>query len=124
MNKGFSTLFIVIILGSMVLALALAFSNTSLFVLKSSSNFENSAKARGIVNACSEIALEKIKIDNDYLGSETLLIDSYECSYEITNQGGNNRLISVSSTIKNAVRKINIQTNSFNPLNISFWQEI
>ncbi len=123
-QKGFSTLFIVIILGSMVLALAIAFASSSVFVLRSSVNFEKSAKARAVANACAESALEHIKLDNMHSGENVILIDSYECTYHIIHQGDEKRSIEVSGNVDRVIRRIRIETSSFNPLVISFWKEV
>ena len=123
-HKGFSTLFIVIILGSFVLGLAFLFSNTNISILKSSLNFENSAKSRALANSCAEFALEKIKIDNNYAGTDFLVIESSECSFTVTNEGLDNRLIIISATVDSIFSKIKIETISFNPLEIFSWQEV
>ncbi len=123
-EKGFSTLYIVIVLGSVVLALAIASSTTNIFALKSAMNFENSARARAVTNACAEIVLEKIKLNHQHSGEYAIVIDSHTCNYNVTKEGNSTRLISVSARVSDVVRKLEIETVSFNPLQISSWKEI
>ncbi len=124
MKKGFSTLFIVIILGSAMLGFVFTLSVSSLWSLKTSSNIKNSNQSKALVNACAEVALEAIRTNTSYVGISDLILSNNICTYNITNTGGNNRLISVSGSAGNIVRKLEITTNSFNPIIISSWQEV
>lgn len=122
-KKGFSTLLVVILLGSVALALALTLSTSSVWSIRGSMDSRSSNKARGLVNACAEVALEKIREDNTFSGSSSVVLDSNTCNYTISNIGGNTRGIIVSGIVNGITRNLNITTSAFNPLIISSWQE-
>ncbi len=122
-KKGFSTLFVVIILGSLALALSLSLSTSSVWSIKSSINSKNLNQAKSLVNACAEVALETIRENNSYVGTVSLVIDGNTCTYTVSNTGGNTRSILVSGSIRDVFRKLSISTSSFNPLVIYSWIE-
>ena len=124
MKKGFSTLFIVIILGSIALSLTIAISTSSLWSAQGSISTKQSNQAKALVNACAEVALETIRQNNSYTGSNTLVLEGNECQYTVSNGGGSQRIISVTGIVEGVTRKIEITTESFNPLSIGSWQEV
>jgi len=123
-NKGFSTLLIVILLGSVTLTLALTLSTSSVWSIKSSTDTRNGNITKAMANACAEVALEVLRENNNYTGSGNTMIDSNTCDYIITNTGGATRLISVLSVVNEITRKLSIETSSFNPLVVSSWSEV
>jgi hypothetical protein len=123
-NKGFSTLFIVIIIGSVALGLILSLSTSSFWNVKSSLNSKNSEQTRALTDSCAEVALEIMRENNAFVGSGSVTLNSNTCNYTISNTGGNNRSIVVSGTINDVVRKVQITTKAFNPMKINSWQEV
>jgi hypothetical protein len=124
MKKGFSTLFVVIILGSISLGLVLFFTTSSLWAIKSGTNVKNSNQSKSLVNACAEIVLKTIREDNNYTGSGSVVLGGNTCNYMVTNNGGTTRSIVISGVVVDITRKLQITTTSFNPLIISSWQEV
>jgi len=123
-EKGFSTLLIVIILGIITMSLILYATTTSLWSVRGSIDDKNSVQSDQMSAACAEVALEAIRENNNFTGSGSESISGNNCSYDIINSGGNNRTINVQSTVSGATRKIRITTNAFNPIVISSWQNI
>jgi len=124
MNKGFGTLFIVIVLGGIALALALWVSTSGLWSVRGSINNASSAQTKALVNACAEVALEAMRENNSYVGTSNVTISGNTCTYTVTNTGGSNRSVSVTGNIGAITRKLLITTNAFNPLTIVSWQEV
>lgn len=124
MQKGFSTLFIVIILGSVALSLAIAVSTSSMWSVQGSINTKQNNQARSLVTACAEIALEMLREDNGFVGSNTVTLDGNDCEYIVANTGGDTRSIVVTGVVKSITQKLEIQTGSFNPLSVTSWKEI
>lgn len=124
MQKGFSTLFIVIIIGSVALGLMLTLSTNSLWLVKSSIDSRKSSQSKALVNACAEIALEMIRENRSFTGSGIVTINDNACNYVISNTGGDNRSVIISGTVDAIVRKLEITTDAFNPINIVSWQEV
>ncbi len=123
-NKGFSTLLIVILLGGVALALTLTLSTSSLWSIRGSIDSNSSNITKSLVNACAEVALETIRENNAYTGSNTVVVNGNVCSYTVTNTGGTGRLVAISGTVNGITRKLSIVTSSFNPLTVVSWQEI
>lgn len=124
MQKGFSTLFIVIILGSAALSLAIAFSTSSMWSVQSSRFTKQNNQARALVYACGEVALERLRQDIGYVGVDTVTLDGNTCEYTVTNTSGDTRKILITGSVKSITQKLEINIDAFNPLSIASWQEI
>jgi len=124
MQKGFATLFIVIILGSIALAFALYAATASSWSVRESIDFRKSYQAKALADACAEVALEKMQEDNAFTGSASLGLENGFCEYQVADSGENIRIIFVRGAVDDIVRKAQINTASFNPITISSWQEI
>lgn len=124
MKKGFSTLFIVIVLGTATLGLVLVLSTSSLWSIRSSVISRDSSQASALANACVDVALDNIRTNNSFLGTGNATLNGNTCSYSISDIGGQGRSVYVSAMINNIARKIQVNTSTFNPLVISSWQEV
>ncbi len=122
-QKGFGTLYIVIIIGSIVLSLSLWLSTGSFWSIQNGINLKNSQQTRSLVEACAEVALEAMRENNSYTGSNSITIGTNSCNYTVTNTGGDNRSISNTGSVGSVTRKLEVTTSSFNPIVISSWQE-
>lgn len=122
-NKGFLTLFIVVILGSVALGLILSLSQGSFMSIKTSNDNKKFAELKLVVDTCAEIALEKVRENNHYIGSGSVLIGGNTCNFNILDEGLRKR-VEVSSTFGNFNKGLVILIDSFNPINIFSWQEI
>ena len=123
-KQGFSTLFIVIILGAISLSVILSLSTSSVWSIKGSTDTKNSNVSKALVNSCAEVALEVIRENNSYTGTDNVVLEGNTCTYTVSNTGGTTRDIVVSGAINGVTRKLNITTSTFNPLVVSLWQEI
>ncbi|MFA6476296.1 MAG: hypothetical protein WCV68_02645 [Candidatus Paceibacterota bacterium] len=123
-KSGFSTLLIVILIGSAALTLALALSTGTVWSIRGSIDNRSSNQAKALVNACGEVALEALREDHNVTGTSTVTIGSYSCDYNIADNGGSNRTVVALGLVNGVTRRLTITTISFNPLVISSWQEI
>lgn len=124
MERGFGTLFVIIILGGIALALTLWISTSTLWSIRGSIDNRASSQTKALVNACAEIALEAMRENTAYTGSASQRIGSDTCTYSVTSAGGSNRTIMVSGTVGAVTRKLQITTTAFNPITISSWQDV
>lgn len=124
MNRGFGTLFMVIVLGSVTLGLALWISTSSLWSIRSSIDNQSAAQAKALVNACAEVALELVREDQTYTGTRSVTLGSDTCIATITDTGGSTRRITVSGAVGAITRKVDITTSAFNPLIVASWGEV
>ena len=122
-QKGFGTLYIVIILGMVVLSLSLWLSTGSFWSIQNGVNLKTSQQTKSLTEACAEVALEAMRENNNYTGTDSVTIGSNSCTYTVSDTGGNNREINISGTIGSVTRKLRVTTSSFNPIVISSWQE-
>lgn len=123
-KKGFSTLLVVVILGSIALGLILLIGTTSFWSVTGSIADKNSMQADQIANACAELALEVMRENNGFTGNASSVISNSSCDYTVANSGGNNRIIQVTGTVGSITRKIKIITDSFNPINVLSWENV
>ena len=124
-KNGYITLISVITLGaiglSVVLFLLLAGANSS----KSIILLEKSARAKSLVNACSEEALQQIRDLTAFAGSGTLSLGMASCEYLVVSLVGQNRVIYSSSTVGGVIRKARVTIDTINPeINITSWEEM
>ncbi|OGZ05189.1 MAG: hypothetical protein A2845_02615 [Candidatus Lloydbacteria bacterium RIFCSPHIGHO2_01_FULL_49_22] len=122
-QKGFSTLFIVIVLGGTALSLTLALATSSMWSIRGSINTRNGVHAKALVNACAEVALETLRENNSYTGTGNVMLNESTCTYTVSNTGGTSRAIAVVGSVSDIVRNVHITTGSLNPLVVSLWQE-
>lgn len=121
--KGFSTLFVVIILGGIAVSLAVMLSTSSVWSIRGSRDATAAATARSLTNACAEVAIEAIRENNAYIGSDTVILGGDTCTYTVTNTGASNRTITVTGSVANSISKVQINTDAFNPIHVVSWQE-
>lgn len=122
--RAFSTLFIVIILGAISLSVILSISTSSVWSIKGSTDTKNANISKALVNSCAEVALEVMRENNSYTGTNSEILNGNTCTYTVSNTGGTTRSITVSGVVNGVTRKLNITTSTFNPLVVSTWQEI
>jgi len=123
-KQGFSTLYIVIILGSVSLGLVLMMTTSSFWSVKSGIIVKNDSQSKALANACAEVALEIIRESNNFVGVGNVTINTSNCIYNVINTGGLNRSIEITSIVSDTHNRLLITTNSFNPIEISSWQEV
>lgn len=123
LDKGFGTLYVVIIIGIIVLSLSLWLSTGSFWSIQNGIKLKVSQQTRYLSEACAEVALEVLREDNSYSGSSNVFLGENNCEYTISNIGGDSRRIYITASIGNVVRKLQVETSAFNPLIISSWRD-
>jgi len=68
-----------------------------------------------------EVALETMRENNNYAGTDNVTLQGSVCTYTVTNTGGTTRSITVSEVVRDITRKLLITTSTFNPLVIASW---
>ena len=124
-QDGYIVIYSVVIISAIVLTIIFSVSWISLSSIKSSHVLINSKQSKAMANACAETALQNIRNDINYSGSDNLTINGNSCSYEVFNQGGKDRIIQAESSVSDNISKIKILIDKINPqINILSWQEI
>lgn len=125
LNKGYITLMSVIIVSAMATSIALSLIILGLDSSRSSFALIQSNQAKGLANACAEVALNQIRNSTPYTGGETINLTEGSCSYLVTSLGGQGRNIRAESIVGEVVRRIEIEIDQINPeINILTWQEL
>jgi hypothetical protein len=124
-QNGYVALITVLIVGAASLAVALALLVGGADSQRSALVTQQSAQARSLAKSCVEEALQQMRDNQAYVGTNTLTFPQGSCTYIVTNTGGNNRTISASGTVGNVVRKISAYaTITSSSLSITSWQEV
>jgi shikimate 5-dehydrogenase len=124
-HHGFAILISVLIVGAIGAAIATALLLFGAGTARSRITLEQSARAKAFASACTEEALQQIRDATSFTGSATLNWPEGSCTYTVTNQGGSNRTIVVSSTVGVVIRRARAVIDSINPaVRVVTWQEV
>lgn len=125
-NKpAYISLISVIIVGAVVLSIVLFMISSGLNATENSLIYSSSSKAEFLADACAEEALQQIRDNNNFTGTNLFSLGDGVCSYSVVNTGGSNRTINASSTVFNNVKKVRVLINSLSPkITVLSWQEI
>lgn len=124
-NDGYIILISVLIVGAIGIAIAVSLLLLGVGSSRTSFVIEQSNQTKALTNACTEEALQQIRNQTSFEGSANLLIGQGNCSYTVTKQTGQNRIITSSSTVGMIIRKTKIIIDKITPtINIVSWQEV
>ncbi len=124
-REGFIALLTVLVLGAIGVAAAISLLLFGLGASRTGLALEESGEARVLAGACAEEALQQIRNDVSFSGSGLLSLNGGTCSYSVTVETGQNRLINTTGTSGSAVRKIFIQLDRVTPkIHASSSQEV
>lgn len=124
-NKGYTILISVLLIGAVGTSIVTSILLLGLGAAQSHFSLQQSYQAKALANLCAEEALQQIRSNTNFTGSNTLTIGSGSCSYTITNNGGQSRTITSLGTIGSIIRKNQILVSNINPqIQISSWQEV
>jgi len=122
--NGFSLLLAVVLTGAISISIVVSILLIGVDSSKTSLAIIHSNQAKAIANACVEQSLQKIRNSTIFTGYGNLIFADGSCGYFVIDDGGQNRTITVSSTVATAVRKVRVSINAINPkIIISSWQE-
>jgi hypothetical protein len=127
MNKknGYVALISVLSISAVGLAIASALLILGVDSTKTSINIYQGFESRELAHACSELALQQIRDNVSYLGTNTHNIGNGSCVYTVASLGGQSREIISSGAVSNTIRREKIIISAINPnIIISYWQEI
>lgn len=124
-QNGFVTMFSVLILGVVALAIASSVLLSGLGSSMTSSTIEKSGKAKSLANLCAEAALQEIRNSTPFFGVDTINIGSDYCIYTVVDNGAEDRTITGEGAVGTVARKVLITIDQINPsINVTSWQEI
>lgn len=121
-DGGFILIMSIIILAAVGVALVSALLSSSVGGYKIARLGESSVQARGLADACAEIALQKLTTSASFTGTGSATIGNGSCSYTVAAVGSVGTVTS-SSTVGAVVRKVKILL-SVPQLILASWQEV
>lgn len=122
-QSGYTVLFGVIVLGAVALATIFAVSKSMKYEIKNNTDLLKAKQASILTDNCFEVALQRIKDNNLYVGSDNVSNQSGSCTYTVTSQGAENREIIASTVIAGIHNEQIINIDQINPvINISNWE--
>ena len=124
-EQGFVALISVLIVGAVGVAITTSLLLLGLGSSRTSFALEQSSQARALANACVEEALEQIRNNTLFSGTETLTLGQGNCNYTVIVQTNENRTITATGTVGTIIRKVKVTLDTINPnINITSWQEV
>ena len=124
-KKGIMTLLGALMIGAVGLIITVSAILLSVNSSKSSLLTIQSSQAKMLAGACAEEALEQIRNFTPFVGSGNLALTYGTCTYDVADNGTENRTIENIGTVGTVVRKNKIIINQINPsINIVSWQEV
>lgn len=124
-KPGFATLFSVIILILISTFIISGMLLTNNMTIKENALYRDSAEARILANSCADVAVNKLKLDNTYTGSETITVGAKQCQIlAITGSGNSNRVVRTSAVVNTVTRKVEVSITTIRPTTfISYWND-
>ncbi|MEO6729460.1 MAG: hypothetical protein ABIM99_06080 [Candidatus Dojkabacteria bacterium] len=125
-KKAYVTLISVIILGAisiLVLTTTIAIDTESIFA---TDVMDQGKQAKAFADTCAERAIDSLKQNNTYTGTETVNFTSGSCTLgAVSGSGNSNRVFLSTGIFKNATRKVSVTVTTVNPTTvIGSWQEV
>jgi hypothetical protein len=123
-QQGAIILISIIVVGAIGVAITLSLLLLGVGNSRTSFAFEQSGQAKGLANACAEEALRQIVNLSTFTGSGNFHLGQGSCDYNVTGQGGQNRIVTAEGEIGTIVRKVKVVISAVSPkIILTSWQE-
>jgi hypothetical protein len=124
-KTGFATLTTIIIVTIAGLLFIMSYLAISTDSIKTASSSEDALKARAIAEACAEIALDKLRINNSYSGNETVATAVGQCVIESISSSGQSRQLTTRATVQKSTKRVRVEcTLESGTLMIKSWNTV
>ena len=124
-EQGYIALLSVLILGAVSLSVALVLLTTGTDSQKAALVTQHSAQARGLAASCGDEALQQLRDNNAFTGTNSLTVGQGNCSYTVTNTGSSTRTIDTTGNVSDVTRRVKIYvTITSSSISITSWQEV
>lgn len=124
-QQGYVIIISVLIVGTVGLVITVVLALLSNDFYRTSFSLEQSNQSKALSNSCVETALQVVRNDNYYFGTDTVSLGQGTCDYLVIDTGGETREIQSTGTVGNIVRKVRVTVSEINPeILINSWQEV
>lgn len=122
-QKGYITLISVLIIGTVGVAITLSLLLLGLGSSRTSFALEQSNMAKSLADSCVEEALNKLRLDSNYSGDETINFNQGSCYISSIIVNGNERTIQAQGTVNTIIRRVEVTAQVIPTMQIISWQE-
>jgi hypothetical protein len=123
-QRGYAVLLATIVLTSLGLVVAGSVLLAGANFLKSGRLSQQSAQARALANACTELAIQTVAVTPTFTGPGNATFNSGTCNYTASIVSGNDRTIQATGTVGTVVRKVRVTYTTTPSLQVTEWQEV
>lgn len=124
-EDGYAALLGVLVIGAVTALATVSILLSGMQSSRTSFAFQQSAQAQSLADACAEEALQVIRDEVSYIGSDSLSFETGSCNYTVSFRNGQNRAITAEGFVGSMVRKIEIKISQINPeITVDSWQEV
>ncbi len=125
-SRGVVTLLAILVVGAVGMTISVSALLFSISAAKTSLAEAESAQARGVANACAEIALHALQSNLNYSGNETRQIGNGTCTIlPVINPGTPSPTINILGAVGLTKRKIQLIISSTQPsIQLASWKEV
>ena len=108
-TNGYVILLSTLVVAAVSLTVVVALTLLSTDTHRTSLALLQSNQAKALANACAEQALEEIRQDDAYVGTDNLSLGQGTCTFVVTDLGGESRNIQASGTVSTVIRRVEIE---------------
>lgn len=124
-KSGIVTLLGILLIGGVGTVISLSLLLQGMTSSQTGYTIEQMHQANALVNACAEEALERIREEIPFSGTESITLNTGNCEYTVVHGGGDNRTITALGNVENMSRKIIITLDKIDPqINVTSWEEV
>ena len=130
-NEGYVALMSVLVISAVGLIIAVSLLTTGMIHQHSSFAIEEGYAASALAKACSNVALEKIRLNAAYLGSESVNFENNHCDILPISKDEDTYTINIEGIVGTARRKNKVMVSRTEDpdtkvvtMSIELWQEI
>lgn len=123
-QSGYVTLMSVIVLGAIAVSIVVMVLTIGTDMLRGSKIYQDSSQSHALASSCAERALGVIRDSTSFTGTGSISYSAGSCSYVVSNTGGSTRQINASSSVSNAVSRVQVQISDVAPVTVSMWRDV
>lgn len=124
-HSGYVMLLSVLVTGAAALAIGIGMLTWGTLMSKEALIVQQSMIARQYAGGCAEQALQLIRNSQSYIGTGTISLSFGNCTYTVTNQGGEQRKITTQGQSGTIIRRMQIVIADISPqILVLSWQDV
>lgn len=124
-KDGYITLISVLVASTVAVSIAVTLLVIGVNASRTTAVLQATKYANTHAKSCIEEALSQVRNSSSFTGPGSIIMSQGSCDYNVTNTGGQSRLINATGIAQSAIRRLSITINSIIPIiGVSSWQEV